>query len=81
MWYVYILFSKDKNASYKGLTKNLDDRLKRHFTGRETTTRRLLPLKLIHVEICEDRTDARKLEKFFKSGFGREIIKEIYNNL
>ena len=37
----------------------------------------LHPLKLVHVELCETRLIARKLEKYFKSGFGREIITQI----
>ena len=32
------------------------------------------PLKLFHVELCKTRKEARKLEKYFKSGYGREII-------
>jgi len=77
MWYVYILKSINSGEMYKGLTKDLEDRLKRHFSGRESTTRKMLPLELKHVEICENRIEARKFEKFFKSGFGREILKEI----
>jgi len=41
----------------------------------------MLPLDLIHVEICNTRSEARKLELFFKSGYGREVIEEIINNL
>ncbi len=32
------------------------------------------------VEICKNRTDARELEKYFKSGYGREILKEIIDS-
>jgi putative endonuclease len=78
MWYVYILKSKNKNYYYKGLTQNLEERLKRHLKGLEKSTKRYLPLILIHAEICKTRIDARSLEKYFKSGYGREIIKEIF---
>ena len=77
MYYVYILKSLKTGIYYKGLTDNLDRRLRQHLTGRSPTTRHQLPLLLVHVEICEMRQQARELEKFFKSGFGREVIKEI----
>ena len=78
MWYVYILKSINTGRFYKGLTGDLEERLKRHYDGRESVTKSMLPLILIHVEICDTRLQARKLEKFFKSGYGREVIKEIY---
>lgn len=77
MFYVYILQSEKTKEFYKGLTDNPERRIDEHFKGKSLSTRSKLPLKLIHVEICENRREARKLEKFFKSGFGREIIKEI----
>ncbi len=76
-WFVYILKSQSKNKFYKGLTNNLDKRLKEHLSGRVKTTANMLPVKLIHVELCKTRNEARKIEKYFKSGYGREIIKEI----
>lgn len=58
----YIYILQLKNGEfYKGQTRNINDRL----------------IKLLHVEICDNRIEARKLEKYFKSGYGREIIKEI----
>jgi len=44
------------------------------------TSCKLLPLKLVHVETADDGTQARNIEKFFKSGYGREIISEITEN-
>lgn len=77
MYYVYILESIKTKEIYKGLTENLDRRLKEHFQGQSRSTKSKRPLKLIYVELCESREEARTIEKFFKSGFGREIIKEI----
>ena len=76
-WYVYVLKSVKTNEFYKGLTNNLERRLQEHIAGKEETTRKMLPLKLIYVEICSSRREARAIEKFLKSGFGREILKEI----
>lgn len=77
MFYVYVLQSLKTGVFYKGLTDNIDRRLKEHESGKSPTTKRLLPVKLVYVEICDNRQAARELEKYFKSGFGREIIKEI----
>lgn len=80
MYYVYILQSIKNGRFYKGLSTDLEKRLQQHFSGYEKPTKNLLPMKLVHVEICTTRIDARKLEKFFKSGYGREILKEITEN-
>lgn len=48
-----------------------------HELGQNASTKGKAPFDLIHVEICNDRKEARKCEKFFKSGWGREIIREI----
>lgn len=77
MFFVYILQSIKTGEFYKGLTDNLDRRLNEHSNGESKSTKVRLPLRLIHVEICESRQEARKVEKFFKSGYGREVIDEI----
>lgn len=77
MFYVYILQSLKTGEFYKGLTDNFDRRLKQHETDKSPSTKNKLPLKIVHVELCNNRDEARALEKFFKSGFGREIIHEL----
>lgn len=81
MWFVYVLQGVKSRTFYKGLTNDLDRRIAQHFLGRNQTTRKMLPLKLLYVEICRTRSEARKLEKFYKSGFGREVLKEIADSL
>lgn len=81
MYFVYVLKSLKNGKFYKGLTLNLEKRLKEHFYGKSPTTRLMLPLKIIHVEILGTKKEARKMEKYFKSGYGREIIKEIDGNI
>ena len=76
MYFVYIL---NQEPFYKGQTEDLEKRLREHFSVKVFSTRSKLLLKLVHVEICESGIDARNMEKFFKSGFGREIIKEMIN--
>ena len=79
MFYVYIIRSLKTGEFYKGLTSNLDRRLKEHIQGKTKSTKFRLPFELIHVEICDNRENARAMEKYFKSGSGRELIEEIFN--
>lgn len=81
MYYVYILKSIHNDIFYKGQTENIERRLIEHFSGKMSATRHILPVELIHVEICTTRESARKLEVFFKSGYGREILREIAENI
>jgi len=78
-YYVYILKS-DNNVFYKEITNNLEKRLKQHILRQTQTTKKMKNFKLVHVEVCKDRKDARKIEKFFKSGFGREVLKELFSS-
>ena len=64
---------------YKGITNNLDRKLSQHKSGQNLTTKNMGGFSLIHVEICRSRVEARNLEKFFKSGFGREVLKELFS--
>lgn len=80
MYYVYIIKSLKTGELYKGLTNNIERRLNEHVNGESRTTRHKLPFTIIHIEICPDRYSARKVEKFFKSGYGREVLKEIEEN-
>jgi putative endonuclease len=77
MYYVYVLRSMKNKILYKGLTHNLERRLNEHTNGQVQTTKQLLPLELVHVELCKSIKSARKTEKYFKSGSGREILAEV----
>jgi len=77
MYYVYAISSLVKEYIYVGLSKDLDDRLERHNKGYEKTTKPYIPFKLIYHETCNGRVDARKREKYWKSGCGKEQLREI----
>lgn len=79
MYYVYILRSKKDNKFYTGITDDIEKRLKQHNIGYKATrsTVNRGPFNLIFIQECENRSNARELEKFFKSGFGREIRDEM----
>ncbi|HSX19218.1 MAG TPA: GIY-YIG nuclease family protein [Candidatus Saccharimonadales bacterium] len=79
MFFVYILQSLKTGEFYKGLTDNISRRIDQHFIGKSNWAKGKLPIKLVHVEICQTRQEARTTEKFFKSGYGREVVKELAN--
>ena len=78
MWNVYIIKLAD-GTYYKGLTNDLRRRIKQHKQGECYSTKNKLPCTLVHHEKCSTRREARSREKFFKSGEGRELIKQIEN--
>ena len=77
MFYVYVLFSLKSNNLYIGSTEDLQQRFKDHnegLGGRYTKNNR--PFKLVFYEAFLAKKDATKQEKFYKSGYGREVLKE-----
>ena len=59
------------------MTQDLENRFKRHNTGRERTTKPYLPFMIIFTEVHPDRVTARKREKYWKSGIGKEQLRKI----
>ncbi|MFH1223638.1 MAG: GIY-YIG nuclease family protein [Pseudomonadota bacterium] len=74
MYKVYVL-SDNNGKIYKGMTSNLDRRLKEHSSGRTKTTRSFKNIKLVYFEEFPNRIEARKREKYFKSAAGRKFLK------
>ena len=74
----YVISEQDKrDYLYKGSCRDLRKRLKDHRAGRVSKTKNRRPLELVYYEYCDTYTDARKREIFFKSGKGREFLKNI----
>jgi putative endonuclease len=62
---------------YTGFTSDLKRRFSEHNSkkgGRYTS--RNAPFKLIFYEAYSNKRDAIEAEKFFKSGYGREVLKK-----
>jgi len=76
MWYVYSLISLKDGKLYTGISESPEKRLQQHNAGNTKSTKPRRPFKLIYKETCIDRIEARKREKYFKSGFGREFLKQ-----
>lgn len=59
------------------MTENLEDRIKRHNSGYNKSTKKYKPYKLIYTECCENGRQAREREKFLKSTSGKRFLKSI----
>ncbi len=57
------------------MTKDLDRRIKEHNKGKNKSTKSYAPWELIYQEVFDSRIEARKREKYLKSGNGREYLK------
>ena len=83
VYYVYIIKNLNDESFYTGLTNDLQRRLSEH-NGHKNSTKSTLSKTdyiLIHAEQHNSKLEARKREKFWKSGYGRELRNKITKNL
>lgn len=78
--YFYIL-ENIRNEFYKGISNNPERRLKEHNNNYAIGTRGKGPWKLVYVVECSNLKEARDLERYYKSGIGREKLSDIIKNL
>lgn len=77
MFYVYALYSLKTRVIYIGCTENLKQRVKEHNSGEGGYfSKRNQPFTLVFYEAFISKTDALKQEKFYKTGYGREVLKD-----
>ena len=74
MYYTYILQSKKDGSYYIGFTQKLQKRIKQHNSGKSKFTSKHLPYKLVYYELFENKSEAIKREKYFKTKKGREFF-------
>jgi putative endonuclease len=77
MFYVYTLKSKKNGRLYLGSTDDLRRRLSEHnrgMGGKYTHDNR--PFELVYYEAYTSYALARQAEKFYKTGYGKEILKK-----
>jgi predicted GIY-YIG superfamily endonuclease len=72
-----VIKSETNGNLYVGICKNVDSRLKEHNGGRNRYTKGLRPWIVVHVEEFPDWQTAREKEKYYKSGVGKEYLKQI----
>ncbi len=77
MFYTYVLLSLKNGTLYIGSTSDLKQRVEVHNNGLGGEyTKKNRPYKLIFYEAFLSKKDATKQETFYKSGYGREVLKE-----
>ena len=77
MYYTYVLVSLKNKRLYVGSTNDLKRRFEEHNQGRGGIyTKNNRPFKLVFYEAFLVKEDASRQEKFYKSGYGREVLKE-----
>ncbi len=85
MYYVYVLFSKKDNKLYIGYSPDLKLRIRKHNSGLVRATKFRQPLRLIYYESYLEISDAKRREKYLKSGGGRrelaKQLEDIYHKL
>jgi len=77
MFFVYVIRSISRNYLYVGLSSDYEKRVHQHNAGYERTTKPYRPFEIILVEQFPTRLDARKREKYLKSGVGRAYLKSL----
>ena len=81
MYYTYILQSLKNEKLYVGYTKDLRRRFLEHNNKQGGSyTKSNAPFKIIFYEAYLNREDAVGAERFFKTGYGREVLKSKIKN-
>ena len=75
MYKVYIIYSKDFDKYYVGITGDIDVRLKQHNAKKAKSTKAFVPWEVVYTEEYQTRAEARKREKYLKSAAGRRYRK------
>lgn len=76
MNYSYVLLSDRDGRFYIGSTGDLRARLQKHNSGAVHSTAYRRPLRLIYYEGCLSSDDARRGERYLKSGRGGRYLKQ-----
>ncbi|PNQ75256.1 endonuclease [Hanstruepera neustonica] len=75
-YFKYVLSSEVDGRLYKGHTDNLDNRIIEHNVGKTKSTKGYLPWELVYFETFETREESIEREKYFKTGVGRQFLKQ-----
>ena len=77
MYHVYVI-QNPKGILYKGYTSNLNKRLEQHNAddGFQSYTKKKGPWTLVYKEEYTNEDEAKRREKFLKTGKGREFLKK-----
>jgi putative endonuclease len=76
-YFIYVIESERNGIWYVGLSSDPKSRLNQHNGGKSKFTKGHLPWILIYTEKIGDLTEARKMEKYFKTAAGKRRLKKI----
>jgi putative endonuclease len=76
-FFVYVLKSDADGKHYVGATQDLERRIALHNAGLYRYTKAHLPWRLVYSESCATRSEAMKRERYYKTGRGREDLKNL----
>ena len=76
---VYILYSNKTKRNYTGCSSHLIERFYSHNIYGKDSTRFYRPWIIVHVDFFESKSEALKLEKYYKSGRGAKKKIELIN--
>jgi predicted GIY-YIG superfamily endonuclease len=75
-WFVYFLLSGKKDWIYVGMTNDVFRRFTEHQAGLVQSTKAYRPLRLAAYLAVSSSQKARELERYFKAGSGKAILKK-----
>ncbi|MHB0756871.1 GIY-YIG nuclease family protein [Polaribacter sp. M15] len=76
-YFLYILYSKNLDKYYVGVSVNIEERLQRHLSNHKGFTSRAKDWQIVYFEKYENRLLALKREKRIKNWKSRKMIEKL----
>ena len=76
-YFVYVLRSRRDGNLYVGYSENPERRLVEHNSGKTRSLFKRRPLFIVHKEELDSELEAKRRERFLKTGQGRKYLKSI----
>ena len=81
MFYVYYLKSVSyPEKTYVGFTKNIEQRLSEHNSGKSIYTSQFKPWNIVGYLAFDQEINARNFEKYLKSNAGKTFLKRYFDD-
>ena len=76
-YFIYVLKSKKDGKFYTGCSENPERRLKEHNAGKTISLFKRRPLIIVYQEMYSEEIQAKRRERFLKTGQGRKFLKTV----
>ena len=76
-YFIYILYSQNRDRYYIGSTENIEERLRKHNSNHKGFTGKQFDWKLVYKELFESKLDSLRREKEIKSWKSRKMIQKL----